>query len=392
MSGIPDSLPVRIHTATSGNHGDVSTHSPSRVSDVLMPVRVKAIFLRASTGDLYGATLPPRHAVVFSQVTNQNQQHTTSGIVITSLTGTPSTCVTLGPHDSRGESAMVRRLIFILFITVASGCGGGGGGQNNESSNPPPTQPETSILWIGAHPDDEYYVAPYLGEHCVAQNANCKLIVVTQGERGSCKLPDGCHPDVATVRILEMQNAAAHLDAELVLENWGDGTADSTAGVLEQWASLFDGADAMVDWMANEISSFKPDLILTFDPRHGTSCHKDHTAIGNLAYMAAKQIGYDLSKLYLLEHDMQVFNFSSLVAAPLVEDDLIEVIDVSGFGWSFLADHVLLYPSQFDSLTYDFIVAADERFQKNYFLKASDIMPGDQRYLDLCPDDYFQFQ
>jgi len=278
-------------------------------------------------------------------------------------------------------------LFFIFFIAVAGGCGGGGGG--NSYSNTSPSGP--SILWVGAHPDDEYFAAPFLGEHCVNQNANCKLIVLTQGDRGSCKLPGGCYPDVAAVRILEMQNAAVHLNAELDLENWGDGTADSTAGVLQNWASLLGGADAMVDWMANKISSFKPDLILTFDPRHGTTCHKDHTAVGNLVYTAAEKIGYDLSKLQLLEYDMQVYNFTSFVPVPLVEDDLIEVVDVSGFGWSFLADHILLYPSQFDSLTSELITAADVKFQKNYFLKASDIIRGDQRYLDICPDDYFQF-
>ena len=287
---------------------------------------------------------------------------------------------------------MSRSLIFLLFVAVTSGCGGGGGGQIDESSYPPPAQPVGSILWIGAHPDDEYLAAPYLGEHCVAQNANCKLIVLTQGDRGTCKLPDGCYPDLAAVRSLEMRNAAVHLNAELVLENWGDGTADSTAGVLEQWAKLFNSADDMIDWLANEISSFKPDLILTFDPRHGTTCHNDHTAVGYLVYTAAEKTGYDLSKLYLLAHDMVVHNSSSLIAQPLVEDDLIEVFDVSGFGWNFLADHILYHPSQFDSAAYDFVNAADERFQKNYFLKASDVIPDDRRYLDLCPDDYFQFQ
>jgi LmbE family N-acetylglucosaminyl deacetylase len=103
-----------------------------------------------------------------------------------------------------------------------------------------------------------------------------------------------------------MQNAATHLNAELILENWGDGTADSTAGVLQQWANLFDSADDMVDWVGDAISNFKPDLILSFDPRHGTYCHKDHMAAGYLAYTAANKIDYDLSKFYLLEHDMKV--------------------------------------------------------------------------------------
>jgi hypothetical protein len=63
---------------------------------------------------------------------------------------------------------------------------------------------------------------------------------------------------------------------------------------------------------------------------------------------------------------------------------LIAVFDVSGFGWNFLVDHILYHPSQFESTTYDFIKDADGRFQKNYFLKASDIIPDDRRYLDLC--------
>ena len=57
------------------------------------------------------------------------------------------------------------------------------------------------ILWIGAHPDDESTIAPILGEACVDQHAICSFLVLTRGESGNCARPDGCLPDLVTVRM-----------------------------------------------------------------------------------------------------------------------------------------------------------------------------------------------
>ena len=55
------------------------------------------------------------------------------------------------------------------------------------------------ILWFGAHPDDELFVAPWLGA-MFDRGAAIGFLVATRGEQGPCYRPEGCAPDLATVR------------------------------------------------------------------------------------------------------------------------------------------------------------------------------------------------
>src|SRR6266849_9084057 len=81
------------------------------------------------------------------------------------------------------------------------------------------------VLWIGAHPDDEALIAPLLGASCVDGAARCSLLVMTQGEQGSCVLPGGC-ADLGAIRTAEMQRAAKLFHASLTLWNFSDALGD----------------------------------------------------------------------------------------------------------------------------------------------------------------------
>jgi LmbE family N-acetylglucosaminyl deacetylase len=124
------------------------------------------------------------------------------------------------------------------------------------------------VLWIGAHPDDELFVAPYLGK-LYEEGATCGFVVATRGERGPCYREEGCEPDLATVREEEMRCAAAIFGGSV------------------EFAGLYDTFGD--DWGASEaetirplIERFAPDLILTFDPRNGCTNHEDHRGVGRL--------------------------------------------------------------------------------------------------------------
>jgi hypothetical protein len=86
----------------------------------------------------------------------------------------------------------------------------------------------------------------------------------------------------------------------------------------------------------------------------------------------------------LLEHDVRLLNATTLVMSQLTADPFVQMFDVSGFGWNFMADHTLLHPSQFNPEFSEYLKNAATSYQKNYFLKASDAIPNDPLYSGLC--------
>jgi LmbE family N-acetylglucosaminyl deacetylase len=126
-----------------------------------------------------------------------------------------------------------------------------------------------SLLWVGAHPDDELWVAPLLGRLCVEEGLACALLVLTRGEAGKCLRAQGCGPDLGAVRAQEMRRAARLFGARLYQWSLADGGGSGWgAGALGRVSALLSAVD--------------PDLVLTFDPRHGSTCHPDHRAAAAL--------------------------------------------------------------------------------------------------------------
>jgi LmbE family N-acetylglucosaminyl deacetylase len=178
--------------------------------------------------------------------------------------------------------------------------------------SPAPIQPRAlaeqlalgPVLWIGAHPDDELLAAPLLGEVCRERGARCTFLVATRGERGACGLPGGCLPDVATVRSAEMRAAVALFGAELAQSVFADGSAGDPRAVLANWAASLGGegdAAALRATLAAFVARVRPQAIVTFDPRHGSTCHPDHRAVGLLVSETLAGLGAAAPPLYYLE-------------------------------------------------------------------------------------------
>ncbi|HEX7616170.1 MAG TPA: PIG-L family deacetylase, partial [Thermoanaerobaculia bacterium] len=74
-----------------------------------------------------------------------------------------------------------------------------------------------SVMWIAAHPDDEVLVAPLLAHWCGSGRAHCSLLTATRGGTGTCLLPDGCRPDLATVRSGEAGGSSQFFGADAIL-------------------------------------------------------------------------------------------------------------------------------------------------------------------------------
>lgn len=159
----------------------------------------------------------------------------------------------------------------------------------------PPLLPGVdSVLWVGAHPDDEVLAAPALARLCRVERLACHFLILTRGEAGICLLPGGCLPDLASVRSLEMQRSAELLGATLTQWTLPDG------GGIAGWNAASGGHGALVARLASFLEALSPDLVLTFDPRHGSTCHPDHRAAGDLAIEALERLATQPA-FYLLE-------------------------------------------------------------------------------------------
>lgn len=208
------------------------------------------------------------------------------------------------------------------------------------------------IVWVGAHPDDEVLIAPLLGQHCVQAGQPCTLVVATRGESGVCGLPLGCAHNLGGVRTSEMQQAALLFGAQLEQLSLPNSEATITTDeVKRRWSDA-----AQLQRIEDAVAT--ADVVITFDPLHGSSCHPEHIAIGELATGAAMRHG---KRLVYVETrsaaavDGYVFS-AAYAGAP--------AIDANGT-WSYLLDDVAIHASQFNKLQRDSLA----------------VQPRDQRYV-----------
>jgi LmbE family N-acetylglucosaminyl deacetylase len=192
-----------------------------------------------------------------------------------------------------------------------------------------------SVLWIGAHPDDEAVAAPLLSLWCREQRAKCTFLVLTRGEAGACLLPGGCHPDTATVRAAEAGAAAQYFLADSIHLTLPDGGG----AVPPQWPP------ELADTLARYIEAVQPELILTFDPRHGTTCHRDHRETGRLVLEASERLTFS-PRIYLLESLVTVAPGGHVLRITSASPEALR-FDAAA-RWPEVTHDMSLHPSQFD--------------------------------------------
>lgn len=220
-----------------------------------------------------------------------------------------------------------------------------------------------SVLWIAAHPDDEALVAPLLAKWCLDDAARCGLLVLTRGEAGGCVLANGCLPDVASTRSSEAGAASELFRAESILLRYPDG------GGLRPppWSQVSGDQAALVARIAAHIEAFGPELVLTFDPRHGTTCHPDHREAGRIVLEAVKLLEIK-PKVYLVETYVTFANGgeSAQFMAALPEAlnfDATQLLRSGDEAWAAVTWDMERHPSQFTTRFMDAIrnVPQDQR-------------------------------
>lgn len=201
-------------------------------------------------------------------------------------------------------------------------------------------------MWIAAHPDDEAVAAPLLAAWCREQQARCTFLILTRGQAGVCLRVEGCLPDVATVRSAEAAAASQFFGADLILLSLPDGGGSA----VPSWGSGVERLE-LVSRVEGYIRAIAPELVLTFDPRHGTTCHPDHRSVGSIVLDAIESVVPHPS-LYFLETRVSILNdpfnirFQSADAAALRYD--ANAVFTAGSAWDAVTADMRRHPSQFN--------------------------------------------
>jgi LmbE family N-acetylglucosaminyl deacetylase len=133
------------------------------------------------------------------------------------------------------------------------------------------------VMWVAAHPDDEAMVGSILVKSSLFHKNPLYMLVLTHGEGGECCRPEGCEPDLATVRVTEMAKVAERYKAELQLESYFNAPLPvESFPTRDELARIWSKKSDPTVLIARAIRSYKPDVVFTFDPHNGFTGHPEH--------------------------------------------------------------------------------------------------------------------
>jgi LmbE family N-acetylglucosaminyl deacetylase len=153
-----------------------------------------------------------------------------------------------------------------------------------------------TVLYVGAHPDDEWGVTPILADACIDRGAQCRFVVVADGRSYGCLLTIGLRDPEACSRIrrAEMEKAAALFGGSVEFLGLEDMfyafNEDGMDHVLRDWSTASGGRATLVARFEKILRRERPRMVFTFDPRHGSSCHSGHRAAATLLIEAVRRL------------------------------------------------------------------------------------------------------
>lgn len=146
------------------------------------------------------------------------------------------------------------------------------------------------ILWVAPHPDDEALVGAILAKAGPKLGNPIHMMVLTHGDGGECCLPEGCEPDLATVRGEELKEVARLYGATLEHYYYWNAPLPTESfpkrhEIGRKWVE--ENGDPTIK-IAKTIRTFKPDILLTFSPLHGFTGHPEHQLTSRFATSAVR--------------------------------------------------------------------------------------------------------
>ena len=165
------------------------------------------------------------------------------------------------------------------------------------------------MLACFAHPDDETYLVGGVLAACAARGVDVRLVCATSGEEGEIRQPGSAtRESLPQVRWEELRASCKNLGIqEPVPLGYRDSGMRGDSANANPASLLNAPKDQVVSRLVQEIRSFRPQVVLTYDSG-GIYGHPDHIAIGQHATSAFKQAGDRRAIPRQPEHDLPPFS------------------------------------------------------------------------------------
>ncbi len=163
------------------------------------------------------------------------------------------------------------------------------------------------FLWVGAHPDDEFYAAAALAaRYGLTGKAACHFVIVTRGEAGFNGMNWYLGAKLGEVRTLEARACAERVGATVEFLDFINGPQTLFLPQLVSWDRI-----SLVSKLVNILCELRPHVVLTHGNR-GEYGHSEHIvtseAVSQAIALAAKNAtdevsrGWNTPKFYRLSH------------------------------------------------------------------------------------------
>jgi LmbE family N-acetylglucosaminyl deacetylase len=185
------------------------------------------------------------------------------------------------------------------------------------------------------------------------------------------------------VRSAEAGASSQYFGADAILLSLEDGGGSRPP----TWDIGGGGFPALVATMVGFIRAEAPELVLTFDPRHGTTCHPDHRAIAAVVLDAVELLS-DPPSVYLLETLLEVeatplaIRFRPATSGAVRFDANQPLVATGGPAWNAVTADMGRHPSQFDAAWLGAVSSTPAADRAIYLAPASSIL---QRPASTCP-------
>lgn len=149
---------------------------------------------------------------------------------------------------------------------------------------------DASILFVGAHPDDEGILGPLLVRACKDYGDKCAIATFTRGEKGCFPNETACGRPLAKIRTNEYRAVAKRLGARPFLGDFEDGSEGgdlrgSPEKVIANWNRHGDPKR----FVRKVLAKTKPNIVITLEPTHGMYGHPDHRAAAMLVMQVLRE-------------------------------------------------------------------------------------------------------
>jgi LmbE family N-acetylglucosaminyl deacetylase len=178
------------------------------------------------------------------------------------------------------------------------------------------------ILFVGAHPDDETLAGPLIYYACQHKGNSCAIALLTRGEGGECSLGAACaDADLGEIRTAEAMDAATGYGATLAIGDFPNISYEEVElpNALDLSKQRWEAVSDPVQWIADSITSFGPDVIVTLDPDHGFTGHVEHQLASRYTSSALERLGASASLFHVINNYPALEDFIGIDPAEPTE-------------------------------------------------------------------------